>query len=334
MKVWFPMIRAETGTDVFTQRLAAVLDRFGVTTETTCFPQRYEFAPFLLRSFPPPSGTRVIHANSWSGFAFARPGIPLVVTEHLNVLDPMYGPYKTIVQRVYHETLIRRFMRASFRAASSTTAVSHSVRASLSKTLNIGSAQVIHNWIDTRRFHPRFDDSDKKQSICLLFVGNPSRRKGADLLAPIMEKLGSDFNLLFTSGLNGRNTIATTPNMVRLGRLTGDQNLVDTYHQCDALLFPTRFEGFGLAAIEAMSCGKPVIATNCCSLPEVVGDGVAGILCPVNDIQAFADASRKLAKNPEIRQQLARGARVRAIELFSEERIIPQYVALYESLVQ
>lgn len=334
MKVWFPVIRAGTGTDVFTRRLAVALGRFGVAAETTCFPQRFEFAPFLLRSFPPPPGTRVIHANSWSGFAFARAGIPLVVTEHLNVLDPLYGPYKTLLQRVYHETLIRRFMKASFSAASSLTTVSHSVRASLAKTLNIESAKVIHNWVDTRRFHPQFDDADTKRSFCLLFVGNPSRRKGADLLAPIMKNIGSDFKLLFTSGITGTNPFATTPNMVCLGRLTGDRDLVATYHQCDALLFPTRFEGFGLSVIEAMSCGKPVIATNCCSLPEVVGDGVAGILCPLDDIQAFAGACRKLAQDHETRELLGRGARERAEEFFSEEHIIPQYVALYESLVR
>ena len=334
MKVWFPLIRADTGTDVFTRRLAIALRRFGVAAETTYFPQHFEYAPFLLRSFPPPPGTQLIHANSWSGFAFAHAGIPLVVTEHLNVLDPIYGPFKTMLQRVYHEALIRRFMRASFTAASAITTVSHFVQASLATTLNIGSASVIHNWIDTRRFRPQFDDSDNQRLFRLLFVGNPSRRKGADLLAPIMKNIGSDFKLLFTSGANGRNPFTATPNMICLGRLTRERDLVATYHQCDALLLPTRFEGFGLSAIEAMSCGKPVIATNCCSLPEVVGDGVAGILCPLNDIQAFSCACRKLAEDRETRRLLGRRARERAEQFFSEERIIPQYVALYESLVQ
>jgi len=192
---------------------------------------------------------------------------------------------------------------------------------------------VIHNWIDTRRFRPQFDALDNQRLFRLLFVGNPSRRKGADLLAPIMKNIGSEFKLLFTSGTNGRNPFATTPNMICLGRLTRERDLVATYHQCDALLLPTRFEGFGLSAIEAMSCGKPVIATNCCSLLEVVGDGVAGILCPLNDIQAFSAACRKLAEDRETRRLLGRRARERAEQFFSEERIIPKYVALYESLV-
>src|SRR5262245_46371203 len=185
MKVWFPLIRADTGTDVFTRRLTVALRRFGVAAETTCFPQHFEYAPFLLRSLPPPPGTQLIHANSWSGFAFARAGIPLVVTEHLNVLDPIYGSFKTLLQRVYHEALIRRFMRASFTAASAITTVSHFVRASLANTLNIESASVIHNWIDTRRFRPQLADAGDKRLFGFLLFAILSKRKAADCLPPI-----------------------------------------------------------------------------------------------------------------------------------------------------
>jgi glycosyltransferase involved in cell wall biosynthesis len=164
-------------------------------------------------------------------------------------------------------------------------------------------------------------------------MGNLSRRKGADLLGRIMKALGADFELHFTLRANARQAISMASNMVPLERMTRDQDLVAAYHRCDALLFPTRFEGFGLSAVEAMACAMPVIATNCCSLPEVVADGIGGILCPPNDVEAFVAACRRLARDTATKDKLSAQARRRAKKLFAEDRIIPEYVALYKKLL-
>ncbi|HWP58727.1 MAG TPA: glycosyltransferase family 4 protein [Candidatus Acidoferrales bacterium] len=334
MKIWFPVIRAHTGTDVFSRRLAEALGRWGICAEITWFPSRYEFFPFVLRSERPPAGTQIIHANSWSGFAFARYGIPLVVTEHLNVLDPAYRPYKNRAQATYHTVFVRRFMKASFAAAAAITAVSDFVRSSLAQRLNI-HAQTIPNWIDTRLFRPGAARPARRSTrFRLLFSANPSRRKGADLLVRIMEELGAEFELHFTLGPGGRNPIAPAPNITPIARVACDPDLVAVYRRADALLLPTRFEGFGLAALEAMACGKPVVATDCCSLPEVVGDGSGGILCPLDDVEAFAAACRRLARDPPLRAKLSAGARERAEKLFAEQCVIPQYLAVYEKLLR
>lgn len=333
MKIWFPVIRGGSGTDVFTRRLSDALRRRGVATEVNWFPTSYQLAPFLLRRVPPPPGTSLIHTNSWNGFAFQRPGIPLVVTEHLNVFDPLYGPYKSVAQHLYHENLIRRFVMASFGAASVVTAVSHFIASSLAQTLGVGSAQVIHNWIDTNAFFPCRQNNDSGRGpFRLLFVGNLTRRKGAELLAPIMKELGRRFQLHVASGLRRSKKMRMEPNMVLLGQLTMEDELIAAYRRCDALIFPSRFEGFGLPALEAMACAKPVITTNVSSLPEVVRDGTTGILCPPDDIPAFVAACRKLFDNRQNLQSYGLAARRRAEELFSEEIIIPQYIALYEKL--
>ena len=114
MKIWFPVIRGGSGTDVFTRRTADALRRRGIRIEVAWFPARYEFAPYLLRSVAPPPGTDLTHANSWNAFAFKRPGIPLVVTEQLGVSDPLARSFKGFFQNLYHETLIKRFVRESF----------------------------------------------------------------------------------------------------------------------------------------------------------------------------------------------------------------------------
>lgn len=334
MKIWLPAIRGGSGTDVFTRRLSEALRRRGIEAEITWFPSSFQLAPGLLRLVPSPAGTTAIHTNSWNGFAFARKGIPLVVTEHLNVFDPSFRPYKSLAQRIYHESFIRRFVKASFTRASIITAVSYSTARNLTKIWPGCPVQAIHNWIDTRTFVPTDRESKRDRPFRLLFVGNLSRRKGADLLAPIMRELGPQFELHFTAGLRQTKTIPMERNMFPLGRITDEGTLVRAYQRCDAVLVPSRFEGFGLSALEGMACGKPVIASRSSSLLEVMDDGVTGILCPLDNVSAFAAACRKLAEERDLRYQYGRAARHRAEKLFSEDLIVPQYVTLYERVTK
>ena len=97
--------------------------------------------------------------------------------------------------------------------------------------------------------------------------------------------------------------------------------------------FPSRFEGFGYAVLEAMACGKPVIATSTAALPEVVKDGATGILCSMGDVSAFVEARQYLLANPEVAKKYGLTGRRRAVLRFSEEIILPRYVELYDSLV-
>ena len=99
-------------------------------------------------------------------------------------------------------------------------------------------------------------------------------------------------------------------------------------------MFPSRFEGFGYVALEAMACGKPVVATNSTSIPEVVDNGTTGILCPTDDIESFVAACRKLAADRGLCGRMGEAGRKRAVEEFSEEVIVSQYIDLYRSLLK
>jgi glycosyltransferase involved in cell wall biosynthesis len=335
MKIWFPLIRGWSGTDIFTERLSSSLQQQGLETELTYFSPLYEFAPFLLKKVNIPSGTHIIHTNSWNGFAFKRTNIPLVVTEHHCVFDPAYLPYKSLAQNIYHNGLIKNYERTSFRLASAITTVSKYTAESLSKVFQITHAHVIYNGVDASVFKPSGkENSTDKRPFQLLYVGNLSRRKGSDLLRPIMEKLGPDFELSYTSGLRTPyKRAAESRNMRSVGRLKG-QRLVEAYQNCDAFLFPSRFEGFGLAVLEAMACAKPVIISNNSALPEVVEHGVSGIVCPTDDVSAFARACIALRDNHEIRKRYEHNARKRALQVFSEQKAISQYKDLYQSLIK
>ena len=93
-----------------------------------------------------------------------------------------------------------------------------------------------------------------------------------------------------------------------------------------ALVYPSLYEGFGLPPLEAMGAGVPPIASAVSSLPEVVGD--AGLLVQPHDIDALAEAMRRLALDEPLRDQLAASARARAAE-FTWQRCVQRTVAAY-----
>ena len=332
IKVWLPAIRAGSGADVYTQRLAVALEHHGMVVEINWFPLRYEPVPFLLKNTSPPPGADIVIANSWNAFAFKRAGLPLVVIEHHCVFDPAFRPYQSMAQDLYHRLLIKHFEMHSFRVANAITAVSDFTARSLRQNAGLTNIEVIYNWVDTDIFCPPTEKRRIGEPFRLLFIGNPSRRKGGDLLAPIMHKLGAGFELYFTTGLKAEKIAGSQANMIPLGRLS-DKQLIRAYQKCDALLFPSRFEGFGYAALEAMACGKPVIASKNTALPEVVVDGVTGILCDTDDTEAFAKACRMLAEDPNLCVLMGSAGCQRAIELFSESTAIKLYLGLIDRLV-
>jgi len=334
MKVWFPVIQANSGSDIFTERLAAALKKSGIETIVTCYPGYFEFFPFLLSFISPPEGTDIIHTNSWNGFAFSGNHLPCIVTEHLTVLDPLFRQHKSLWQNLYHRTAIHWFERLSLSNAAAITAVSNFAAAGLQRAYNLSDVSVIHNWVDTELFKPAkesaYADNDP---LRLLFVGNLSKRKGADLLAPIMCHLENGFELQIVGSNCSRLPGKLPSNIHYAGYKTG-QNLVDAYRRCDALLFPSRHEGFGLVALEAMSCGKPVIAADSASLPEIVEHEVTGLLCPVDDVNCFVQACRRIKENIELSHQYGDAARQRAVDFFSEDAAISKYTKLYKAVLR
>ena len=88
-----------------------------------------------------------------------------------------------------------------------------------------------------------------------------------------------------------------------------------------------------MVAAEAQASGLPIIASDGSSLPEVVENGTTGLLCPVDDVNAFAAACRSLAEHPKRWRDMAQAARRRAVECFSEQSAVDRYVRLYAELL-
>jgi glycosyltransferase involved in cell wall biosynthesis len=334
MRIWLPTIQAGSGADVFTQRLADAISDAGHTPILQWFDHRYELTPYRLKKIVAPSNIDIVHAGSWQGFAFKRRDIPLVITEHHYVLDPAFRPFKSLAQHLYHRGLINRYMRLSFSAADAITTDSVFTAEVLSSVVGISGSKVIPLWADYNVFVPRTDSvvTREDSSFRLLFVGNASVRKGADVIQGLARRLGDGFEIRCTAGLRAGRSNASCSNVFPLGRLSLDA-LIHEYQHCDAVLVPSRYEGFGYSALEGMACGKPVVGFRCGAVDEVVMDGETGLLSDIDDMDTLEANCRTLANDRPFTQALGAAGRSRALSTFSEHAGIDAYLSLYGELV-
>jgi N-acetyl-alpha-D-glucosaminyl L-malate synthase BshA len=102
---------------------------------------------------------------------------------------------------------------------------------------------------------------------------------------------------------------------------------------CDLFLLPSQSESFGLAALEAMACGSPVVGSRTGGLPEVVTEGEAGHLLPVGDVEGMADAAVAILSDNPTWRRMSAGGRAIAVERFAAERVVPVYEAFYREIL-
>lgn len=111
------------------------------------------------------------------------------------------------------------------------------------------------------------------------------------------------------------------------------KNIEEVYSVADAFLLPSETESFGLAALEAMASGVPVISTNTGGIPEINIHGETGYLSNVGDVDDMATNALKLLNNRELMTQFKRNSLERA-KVFSKSNVIPTYERLYESVLE
>jgi glycosyltransferase EpsF len=99
---------------------------------------------------------------------------------------------------------------------------------------------------------------------------------------------------------------------------------------CDAFLFPSLHEGFGLAALEAQAAGLPVIGSRIPGLTEAVADGESGLLCGLDDLAGFTSALRSLLADRTLAQAMGRRGRHRVATQFSQRQASSELTALYQ----
>ncbi|MDX1974001.1 MAG: N-acetyl-alpha-D-glucosaminyl L-malate synthase BshA [Candidatus Sumerlaeia bacterium] len=117
-------------------------------------------------------------------------------------------------------------------------------------------------------------------------------------------------------------------------RFLGKQDDIEYFMSCaDVFLFPSEYESFGLAALEAMSCELPVVASNGGGLKEVIHHGETGLLANVGDVEAMTDHALTLLNDTALARKIGRQARESVLQQYVPELIIPQYEALYQRVL-
>jgi glycosyltransferase involved in cell wall biosynthesis len=328
--VWLPTIRAGSGADVYVERLSEALHKEGLRAEITWLPHRAEYASALVPIPRPPKWANVVHVNSWLPRKFIPARMPLVVTVHHLVHDPAFAPVRTLGQAAYHKLFIRQRERATILSADAVVTVSQYVADTVHAFSGRHVDRVIPNWVNLTRYVSAQVAYGVDRPFILLLSGNGGRRKGLDLLPELMRQLGPGFQVRCTGGLRGgRSSIIS--GVALLGRLS-ERSLIAEYQACDAVLSLSRYEGFGLTAVEAMACGKPFVGFDTSGLSEVVGQG-AGLLVPLNDVTALASAIRTLRDLPDTARQLGSKGQASAMGRYSTDNI-NAYITLYQNIAR
>ena len=105
--------------------------------------------------------------------------------------------------------------------------------------------------------------------------------------------------------------------------------LVRQYQDAEAVVLSSRQEGFGMALVEAMACGTPVVSTRCGGPEEIVRDGITGFLTPVGDAGALAEAAERILSDRALRASMGRAAREDVCHRFAMEVIGAQVLRRY-----
>jgi L-malate glycosyltransferase len=258
----------------------------------------------------------------------------------LRVLTTLHGTDITIVGQDRSYLPITRY---GIEMSDSVTAVSRYLRDVTIRELSVQrTVEVIPNFVDPREYRPDGASAYAKSlalpgEAVLVHVSNfrPVKRI-ADVLG-VFDRVRREMPArLLLIGDGPERSLAE-----RLAREGGFEDRTEFLGNVAAVetilpiarlsLLPSDAESFGLAALEAMACGVPVIGTNVGGLPEVVADGRCGYLLPVGDVDAMADAALKLLRDPALWTQFSHEARRRAVEEFPRDAIVDQYRALYEA---
>ncbi len=203
---------------------------------------------------------------------------------------------------------------------------------------------VIRNFVDPGKFRP-LAAGDRRRSfarpgeVLLMHASNFRPVKHAPRVVEIFHAVAAQVParlLLVGEGpeLHACRELAQELGVADRINFLGDQEYIEALlPHADIFLLPSELESFGLVALEAMSCGVPVVATRVGGMPEVIQDGENGFLFDPGDVAGMSDLAVALAKDPARRARVSAAARATASERFDIDQAVDRYIELYAALL-
>ena len=227
------------------------------------------------------------------------------------------------------------------------TAVSDSLRDDTYRHLPVGARiHVIPNFLDCQYHRRALDESLRARyrrgdphAKLVIHVSNFRPVKRADAVIEIFRRIRERLPARLLLVGDGPDLAPACRRAGEAGlagdvEALGEQELVvPLLSIADVCLLPSAQESFGVAALEAMACEVPVVASRVGGLPEVIADGDSGFLHDPDDLAGMADSAVRLLTDPVLHRRLAAGACRRVHQRFCAEEIVPRYEAFYEAVL-
>jgi len=173
--------------------------------------------------------------------------------------------------------------------------------------------------------------------VLLLAAGALVPRKGLDVLLEALPRLSANVRLWIAGGGPEREALearaAATESEGRVSFLGRRDDLPDLLGACDLFVMPSRAEGLGIAALEAMTAGRAVVASRVGGLGELVVDGVNGTLVPPDDVDALSAALSELCDDRDLRARYGEAGPDRVADGFLAEQMVNAYEELYREVL-
>jgi glycosyltransferase involved in cell wall biosynthesis len=200
---------------------------------------------------------------------------------------------------------------------------------------------VIYNGVDPNRFSGRPSADLRKEwqisknAFLFGFVGQLDPRKGVETLLDAFKRLskqepGACLVLVGEGGLELKLRRMAQECRGRVVFAGYRDDVEDVMKTLDVLVLPSLWEGFGIVLIEAMAAGKPVITTNASNMPEIVTQGVDGVLIPPSDALALAQAMRSMVQSPILVRNMGTAGRSTVMRRFTLKKMVDAVESFFE----
>ena len=322
-------------------------------------------------------GADIVHSHTWYAnlaghLAGLLHGIPHIVSAHS--LEPL-RPWKA-EQLGGGYALSGWAERTAYEGAAAVIAVSAGMRADILRSypaIDPDRVQVVHNGIDLSGWkRPEGEDATAAADAvvrglgidpdrpAVVFVGRITRQKGLPYLLRAVERLPAHVQMVLCAGAPDTPEIAAEvaglvedlrrqrEGVIWIEQMLPRPELVAVLSACTVFVCPSVYEPLGIVNLEAMACGLPVVGTATGGIPEVVDDGVTGLLVPIEQVQDgtgtpvdperfvadLAARLEELAVDAPRAQEMGRASRLRVEEHFAWESIAERTLEVYRSVLR